>query len=242
MNEILTFLADKLDQTEKIITSESLAKQYVVEQLGISEDSADFSLNLEQIEKRIKENIKRTNERFEKDGVKAPFVIKGSNGNLIAKGETFNNLKETFILLEEKAHDFAERIGGELLRKIGCREEKIFITPKTADEGIDYWGEILFPVIVSNPPHRVLVIGQVKQYSGNVPVAALREFVGAVKTAFVTKFFGENYTEQTPTILQFVTTGELTEAGKKVAKSNNIHIITKRHLIEMGILKGSSYE
>ncbi|OHB84011.1 MAG: hypothetical protein A3J73_02325 [Planctomycetes bacterium RIFCSPHIGHO2_02_FULL_38_41] len=242
MNEILTFLASKLDQTEKIITSELLAKQYVVKQLGILEDSADFSLKLEQIEKKIKENIKRTNERFEKDGFKAPFVIKGSSGNLIAKGGTFNNLKETFLLLEEKAHDFAERIGRELLRKIGCREEKIFITPKTADEGIDYYGEILFPVIVSNPPHRLLVIGQVKQYSGNIPVATLREFVGAVKTTLATNFFGESYTEHTPIILQFVTTGELTESGKRVAESNNIHIINKRHLIEMGILKGSSYE
>jgi restriction endonuclease Mrr len=81
------------------------------------------------------------------------------------------------------------------------------------------------------------VIGQVKQYSGSIPVAALREFIGAVETAFGTKLFGEIYTRHSPVILQFVTTGELTEAGRKVAETCSIHVITKRHLINMGILK-----
>ena len=235
MDKVLSFLVRIITATEKAISIEFLAEQYLIEIIGISNDSVDFTINLEKVINKIRKSICKINERYEKDALELPFIIKGTSNNLVSKGITLDNLR-SLICIEEDPHTFAERIGREILRKIGCPEDKIIITPRTRDDGIDYWGEIPFNSIISCPIHKLLIIGQVKQHSGAVPVNELREFVGAVRTAFASKLFGESYGYHRSYILQFITTGEISEAGSKVALFNGIHIITKRHLHEMGIM------
>ncbi len=237
MSEILDFLINTIGPTSNPLTVDSLAERYVIAVLGILEDSVEFSSRAMAYSRRMINEVRKTNKSFERDRLELPFLIKGSFSNLIEKGPTFNILKESRYSLEENANEFAERVGAELLRKMGCNEKNIVITPKSADKGIDYWGKICFESLSSIPPHEVLVIGQVKRYSGTVPVDLIREFVGSVCTALKTNLFQLQYNNNNCLILQFVTTGEMTDEGYEVAKSNNIHIISKRHLIEMGILK-----
>jgi hypothetical protein len=235
--ELLEFLVVHLSKSEKVWPIEELAKMYVTEEGNISQDSIDFSTQLVRAESSIKRIIKQQNDRYIKDGMTAPFLVKGTSHNLLTKTNVLEILEESLTSLEENPHAFADRVGREVLRRIGCAEEKIRLTQKSRDAGIDYWGELELCGMPFNLPHRILIIGQVKMNTGSTPVSDLREFVGAVKTALAINHFGINYNEHSPNIMHFVTTGELTSEGENIARIFNIQVFKRRHLIDMSLLK-----
>jgi len=235
--ELLEFLVITLSKSDKVWLIEELAELYITEQYHISQDSIDFSSQLVRTENAIKRVVKQQNELYLKDATVAPFIIKGTSQNLLAKTQALDVLEESLNALEEPPHQFAERVGYEILRRMGCTESGIRVTQRSRDAGIDYWGEIEIGGVPYNLPHRILVIGQVKMNVGSTPVSDLREFVGAVRTALAVNIFGSNYNEHSPNIMHFVTTGELTREGENIARIFNIQVFKRRHLIEMGILK-----
>lgn len=236
MDYIFSFIVNKFRFTEKTLSIKRLAEEYLVEVMLLDDNCIDYCSKLRDIENKIYTLIKKENEKFLKDNFLEPFIIRGSASDLIKKSESFNILERSINLSGENCNHFANRIGNELLKLMGCTEEDIFITPDGGDEGIDYWGKVKFDKVISDKESYILIIGQVKKYTGTVPVNDLREFVGAVYTALESGFFGEDVNRSTPYMLQFVTTGELTKSGEKVASTNKINIITKRHLTKMELL------
>lgn len=239
MMELLAFLVTELSNSTKVWSIEELAEMYILRESKISQDSIDFSTQLVRTESFIKRIVRQQNDRYIKDGMTAPFLIKGTSNNLLAKTNVLEILERSLLPLEENPHVFADRVGYEILRRIGCVEEQIRLTQKSRDAGIDYWGELELCGMPPNLPHRVLIIGQVKMNSGSTPVSDLREFVGAVKTALAVNQFGDSYNEHSPNILHFVTTGELTREGENIARIFNIQVFKRRHLIDMNLLKPS---
>lgn len=237
MDEILGFLINVLSNSDKTFRIQELAESFLEEVLLVNVDSIDYSSKLKAAENRIVSIARKENLKFYSDGLQEPFIIKGSSNNLICKAKGFNILLNSLCENSENCNEFSNRIGKEILKLLGCKESNIFITPDTGDDGIDYWGLLKLGNVISNRETHLLVVGQVKKYSGNIPVEDLREFVGAVNTALGSGFFGEDVNANTPHMLQFVATGEISNAGKKVADINKINIISKRHLIQMGLLK-----
>src|SRR5437016_4163690 len=139
--ELLEFLVTTLSNSDKVWAIEELAEIYVRVQRQTNQDSIDFSSQVAQTERLITRIVKQYNDRYEKDGTKTPFVIKGTSNNLLTKTSAIENLKESLNPLEENPHSFADRVGHEILRRMGCAEEKIRLTQKSRDAGIDYWGE-----------------------------------------------------------------------------------------------------
>lgn len=236
MDYILFFIINRFKFTEKTISIKLLAEAYLSEVMLLDDNCIDYCSKLREIENKIYTIIKKENEKFSKDNLLEPFIIRGSSADLVKKSETFNILQESINVSQENCNEFANRIGSELLKRMGCNDDDIVITPDSNDDGIDYWGKLKFNNVISDKDSYVLIIGQVKKYSGSIPVEDLREFVGAVYTALESGVFGEDINRNTPYLLQFVTTGELSKAGAKVADVNIINIITKRHLSKMGLL------
>ena len=234
--ELLEFLINELRSTSNSLPIELLAKNYLRHHLNVSETSIEYCSKLMEVENQITRTVKRENKKFTNDNSELPFEITGSSKNLLRAAPSLLTLENSIQKINEDPNDFSNRLGKAILNRMGCFDHNIHITANTKDQGIDYWGEVEIAGVISNFKHSVLVIGQVKQYSGTVPVGFVREFVGSIQTALATDFFGKQYNEYSPRILQFVTTGQITQAGKDVANVHKIHLITQRHLAEMGIL------
>ena len=79
---------------------------------------------------------------------------------------------------------FADLVGRKILAYCGCLPDDIHITPDGNDNGIDYWG-----VFRSRGLTPILIVGQVKQYCGNVGQPYLQAFSGAVDQAVKSGMF-----------------------------------------------------
>src|ERR1041384_2917228 len=123
--ELLEFLVANLSKSAKVWPIEELAEMYVVGERNISQDSIDFSTELMRTESSIKRIIKQQNDRYTKDGMTAPFLVKGTSHNLLTKTNVLEILEKSLASLEEDPHIFADRVGHELLRRMGCAEENI---------------------------------------------------------------------------------------------------------------------
>ena len=238
MHEILDFLISEFENENKALKVDALAEKYTIEIENISEESIVFSGKYYKNRIDIFKLINKINSLFEKDHMKTPFIIAGSNSDIIKppSKKTINILKKHLVLLDENAHIFSNRVGYSLLKKLGCKDYNIKITKDTKDNGIDYWGILELEGINTTPKLEMLIIGQVKKYSGTVSVKEIREFIGSVKGAFLDGSFGKRFNENTPHMLQFVSTGELSHESNKLVRNCKIHLITKRHLIQMGLL------
>ncbi|SKA98316.1 hypothetical protein SAMN05443428_12822 [Caloramator quimbayensis] len=148
MEDILLFILNKLHRLDKTCRIQDIAGSFIIEKLLINYDSIDYSSKLNLIENKMLSIIKRENAKFVNDGFEEPFIIKGSSNNLISKSESFNILYNSFFKNNENCNEFSNRIGRDILRLMGCKEENIFITPNSYDEGIDYWGFIKLENIV----------------------------------------------------------------------------------------------
>ncbi|SUV06403.1 Restriction endonuclease [Priestia megaterium] len=236
MDTIFQHTINELLRKDKTLQIEEIAESYLLQKTEIIEDSIEFFSALNKAEKKIITCIKKINRQFIQDDLEEPIIL-NSSGKFIKKSNSFQQLLDIFYLkVVNNPNLFAEKVGTALLRKLGCKEEDCYITPISNDKGIDYWGVQRLPHIISSPAHSILIVGQVKKYSGNVPVEDLRAFLGSVQIALSTNYFGEAYNLNTPIILQFVTTGELSEEGRKAAATCKIHVITKRHLSNMKLL------
>jgi restriction system protein len=96
---------------------------------------------------------------------------------------------------------------GELLKE---KEYKVEYTPKTADGGVDLY-------IKKGKPKAAV---QCKRYKTRVAAGHMREFVGAMND----KGYEEGF---------FIATKGVTEPAMKLAKSNNIKVVTLKEIIDL---------
>lgn len=146
-----------------------------------------------------------------------------------------------FSVFESLTHQRFEELCVGVLRLLGV--QKPGITPATADEGIDFYGEITplaTPTPLSNfQDHmRVWLIGQAKHYpSGQAATPEIRELVGSVDLARAKAFSrtSDPYAELTirvcdPIYYLFVTTGSISSAGWRLLDKSGVVGIDRSRL------------
>jgi hypothetical protein len=137
-----------------------------------------------------------------------------------------------------------EGVCREVLVLLGCGSSKL--TPRANDQGVDFFGVLEMRGRLNKVYHlpavdqnmRTWVVGQAKQYSGEVPTSDIRDLVGALILAranvcadggislsgFSPKLFE-------PVYLMFITTGRFTRDSWTLVKSSGMLVLDMDDLV-----------
>lgn len=246
--QIADYIYDKMQENAFVKVDNAIISALDIfdmeNKLSLMQKSVYADEHLDQIKKHIKERIvSDINEGL------IPRMDFGENPNILINKRA--GLKTLFPqyekwLSELSPSDF-EKTCKVLLECEGC--SNVVVTPPSGDGGIDFYGTrkieettTEYPTVFSNA--EVLVIGQAKLYSSNVPVDHIRSLIGSFKLSKISEYkkapavlphpiSSDSFKPLAPIFYVFVTTGKISNNVKQLSNWLGIKIIDKNKIIDI---------
>ena len=161
---------------EKMSLCEKLSKHDLVVSFYQEVKKKDPTLSdFDRYDRLIEKNITK----MQSNGI--PVRLVGDNILSIGSNDIASSV------LSKKSHDFADSIGDKILKTLGF--QKVPNQKKARDGGIDFIGyKIIDTFSTSMPTSKIVIAGQVKQYSDSkkkATVEEIRQFQGAIDASYL---------------------------------------------------------
>jgi Restriction endonuclease len=212
----------------------------------------EASVRAEQVKRIVGRLIAERAYRASEHGTSSPLVLVGSTGDAVA-GFAYVLPTDSFAIAAAKRHrnhvssilaairtlNFSEfeTFGAKVLILMGASDAKI--TPRSGDQGIDFYGHLTLGQFGDLPPPfmrlahdvKLLFAGQAKHYpTRNLGPDVVRELVGAVNLARsrvfssieVDGFEAAAFKVCSPIVILLFTTGGISNGARQLAESAGI--------------------
>jgi hypothetical protein len=182
------------------------------------------------------------------DGLSPRFSFGVTTDTLINKQAQLHTAKASFLAWVSALDPYQfEKFCTKILEIEGCKN--ISVTSPSHDGGVDFYGTKEISVLSEGDLSffkdvEVLVLGQAKKYTTKIGVDHIRDFIGSSQMASTALYKGapvflptpikfESFKPHAPSLLIYVTSGEVNDNARQLAKWLGIKLIDGDRIVDI---------